>query len=195
LWSVAVLLGMANLMTLAVANENGVSPVVSGAKRSAALAREVLETYWGSRGFPVDPAWIANRLGIKVVEMTLPPHISGALIKKQDKDPVVLIEKTDSKNRKRFSCAHELGHYFDRLGSSDESYEYVDLRGPASRAGDRPQEVFANSFAAALLMPEGEVRRKVEEGCSLVYLAKYFGVSGEALSYRLSSLGLSALVR
>ena len=181
-------------MAVTFANEKVDPPWFSEAQRPDSCAKEVLEAYWGGRGFPVDPAWIADRLGIKVVEMSLPPQISGALIKQEGKDPVILIERSDSKNRKRFSCAHELGHYFDKIRSNDDRYEYVDLRGAESKTGSNPQEVFANSFAASLLMPEAEVIMRLQEGQSLVHLARYFGVSGEALNYRLSRLGLSATV-
>lgn len=180
-------------MTVISANAAEVPSAAVVAKNPAHLAKEVLDAYWGERGFPVDPAWIASRLGIKVVEMNLPKDVSGALVKRDGKDPIIAIEKSDSKNRRRFSCAHELGHYFGRLESSDEPYEYIDFRGPSAKTGRDPQEIFANSFAASLLMPESEVMRKINEGNSRISLAKYFGVSDEALSIRLSSLRLTTL--
>ncbi len=154
------------------------------------LANYVLESQWLGKGFPVDPAWIASSLGIKVVEMSLPPNVSGALIKKEGSDPAIILERSDSKNRKRFSCAHELGHYVRRLGTDSHSYKYIDLRGDLARAGTDPEEIFANNFAACLLMPEDEVRGKLRESNSRLELAQYFGVSDEALSIRLNKLKL-----
>ena len=158
-------------------------------------AEEVLSALWGQRGFPVDPAWISNALGVKVVSMTLPKDVSGALIKEPWKDPVITLETTDSKNRKRFSCAHELGHYIGRLKyqfGEEGQYEYVDFRGAMARQGTDPEEIYANKFAACLLMPEEEVRKRVAEGYSSIGLANYFGVSPEAMGYRLRNLRLSS---
>ena len=95
----------------------------------------------------------------------------------------------DSPNRQRFTCAHELGHFVRRAANPD-SYEWVDLRGPLAAAGQDPEEIYANSFAAALLMPEAEVRRLWKEGERELELAQYFDVSREAMQYRLMNLRL-----
>ncbi len=153
-------------------------------------ANELLESIWGERGFPVDPVWIAAQLGLDVIETDLPESVSGALIKDKEKDPVIVLSKSDSKNRKRFSCAHEIGHYADRLNQDGEQYEYVDLRGQQASAGTNPDEIFANQFAAALLMPEDEVKRLVKAGTATFLMAQHFGVSDDAIRYRLKNLGL-----
>lgn len=44
-----------------------------------------------------------------------------------------------------------------------EQYEYIDLRGDHSSTGQNADEVFANQFAANLLMPADEVRRLKHE--------------------------------
>lgn len=158
------------------------------------LAVEVLETLWSAAVFPVDPVAIASKLGIKVVEVDLPENVSGALIKERGKDPEIFIHVTDSRQRKRFSCAHELGHYFSRLKNLEGSgsYEYVDFRDTNSTTGRDPEEVFANGFAANLLMPEAEVRRKFKKASATaaIKLLTHFDVSESALTYRLRNLGL-----
>ncbi len=153
-------------------------------------ANELLESIWGERGFPVDPVWIAAQLGLDVIETDLPESVSGALIKDREKDPIIVLSKSDSKNRKRFSCAHEIGHYADRLNQDGEQYEYVDFRGQQASAGTNPDEVFANQFAAALLMPEDEVRRLAKAGTPTFLMAQRFGVSDDAIRFRLRNLGL-----
>lgn len=157
------------------------------AKKSAAL---LLESIWEDRGLPVDPVAIANKLGIDVVEMELPDDVSGALIKDKDKDPVIVLAQTDSRSRKRFSCAHELGHYAFRMANDGDQYEYVDLRGQSSAAGTDPEEIFANQFAASLLMPEDKVRCLIKEKIPNFLLAQRFGVSDDAIRFRLKNLGL-----
>ena len=157
-------------------------------------AREVLNAYWDGCGFPVDPVRLAQKMGIKVVEMSMPSNVSGAIFKAKGRDAVIAVEQSDSTNRKRFSCAHEIGHYVSRescaAGEGVGEYEYVDFRGALASKGTDTEEKFANSFAAALLMPKDEVTRLTREGASNFEMAKHFGVSQEALGYRLQSLGI-----
>lgn len=155
-----------------------------------ATAGRIRATLWGSRGFPVDPVWLANEMGLDVIEAQLPERVSGALIKEADKDPVILLCATDSRVRKRFTCAHELGHYAYRTDRNQDHYEYVDLRGDSAREGRHPEEVFANQFAAELLMPEETVRELHRQRYSPVLMAQHFGVSDDAIRFRLKNLRL-----
>ncbi len=154
-------------------------------------AQSLLDKVWVDKGFPVDPADIASSLGVVVYEANAPGSISGALIKEEGKDPIIVLSKTDSRNRKRFTCAHELGHYAKRSEENAATYKYVDLRSDLSSGGSDPDEIFANRFAAALLMPESAVREFVGRKMPVFLLAETFGVSAEAMSYRLKNLGLT----
>jgi Zn-dependent peptidase ImmA (M78 family) len=58
-------------------------------------------------------------------------------------------------------------------------------------AGTDEREIFANQFAANLLMPESEVRSRWQRTASPVTLAAAFRVSQDAMSFRLRNLGLS----
>ncbi len=150
-------------------------------------ARLLLEQFWKPGRFPVDPVYLAKQLGINVVKADLPEEVSGALLKERGKDPVIYLHSSDSDVRKRFTCAHELGHYYLRLG--EDTYESVDLRDKTlSAAGNNSDEVFANNFAASLLMPEDEVKKRAS--LSKLELVKFFGVSGEAMKWRLKNLGV-----
>lgn len=155
-------------------------------------ARRVLDSLWKGRPFPVDPVWIAGQFGIKVLETDLPEEVSGAIIKQKDEDPVIALSKSDSNNRKRFSCAHELGHYAFRMDAGQNEYEWVDLRGKTAGMGTKPEEIFANKFAASLLMPEEEVKRLSKEKTPPFLMAQYFGVSDDAMNIRLENLKIAA---
>ncbi|MGH7564044.1 MAG: ImmA/IrrE family metallo-endopeptidase [Gemmatimonadota bacterium] len=144
-------------------------------------------TTWGDR-IPVDPVRIALDLGFEVRRTTLPQNVSAALIKKRGHDPVIVIEDRDSDNRKRFSVAHELGHYI--LNAGDEEIERIDYRDTLASEGAERDEIYANKFAAELLMPEDEVKGMWESGDPPWLMAQKFGVSAEALRYRLINLGL-----
>jgi hypothetical protein len=152
-------------------------------------AESLLRSAWQGRGLPVDPIIIAHELGIDVVVSSLEPGISGKLSKMPGFDARITLNRDDSKNRIRFTCAHELGHYVSHSDEPD-SYHYVDRRDPLSATGQSAEERFANQFAASLLMPEGDVRQRWTEGSSESALAYQFGVSQEAMNFRLRNLGL-----
>jgi Zn-dependent peptidase ImmA (M78 family) len=154
-------------------------------------AERIRISVWGDT-FPVDPVLIARRLGVDVREAPLSSNVSGALVKRFGEDPTILLNAVDHPHRQRFTAAHELGHYVSHESDPDE-YEYVDLRDTVfSAAGTKPEEVFANAFAANLLMPAEEVRRLQKEGYTLTQMALYFGVSQDAMHFRLKNLGLAA---
>ena len=111
----------------------------------ASDAVRLLDSAWGD-SIPVDPVRIAIRLGIKVREATtLASSIPVALVKQAEEDPVILLNAGDSVNRKRFSCAHALGHF---MQEQDEEYCYIADRTIFSSHSD-----YADVFAGVLLMP------------------------------------------
>lgn len=163
--------------------------MVTDAENAANRLRELC---WQEGSFPVDPVTIAKRMGLKVLESPLPDDVSGALIKDAGKDPLILLDLDDSDNRKRFSCAHELGHYISRNQQSEEeeSYEYLDLRSALSSTGSDPEEVYANQFAAELLMPRSKVSALHKQKLPLFEMALRLGVSQSAIKFRLRNLQL-----
>lgn len=165
--------------------------MASEIKREAARdAARLLHETW-ARPIPVDPAMIARAAGLRVIEASLDGSTLGALIKQPGEDPIIMINEDDSPNRKRFTCAHELGH-FVRRGGDDDKYTRIDFRGPHSATGEDPEEVYANEFAACLLMPEDEVRRLHKDKLSELEMSIRFGVSREAMHFRLDNLELIA---
>jgi len=156
---------------------------------AATDAARILAATW-SGVLPVDPVRVARALGIDVLDAPLSPDVSAALVKEAGQDPSILLNSIDSLNRQRFSCTHEIGHFVRRRDGLDE-YEYVDYRNTFSSTGQDPEEVYANNFAACLLMPEDHVKRLHREGLSDVQMALRFDVSREAMEYRLKNLGLA----
>jgi Zn-dependent peptidase ImmA (M78 family) len=155
----------------------------------AAQAAERLLGDLDAGSVPVDPVRIARALGIQVVDAPLDDGISGALMKERDRDPRIVLNSRDSANRRRFTCAHELGHFVKRNDEPDE-YEYIDFRDGRSSTGTDHEERYANTFAASLLMPERDVRRLDGLCLGEVEMALRFGVSREAMHYRLKNLQL-----
>jgi Zn-dependent peptidase ImmA (M78 family) len=159
-------------------------------------ANALLQAAWhrgpDDQGFliPVDPFHIAERLGIEVLGAGLERDVSGMLVKEPAQDPIIYVNATDSENRQRFSCAHELGHFILRASSrSDDSYGYIDRRGPLASQGTNSAEIYANQFAAELLMPQENIRA-LARSLPDAALAVEFNVSIGAMKYRLENLGI-----
>lgn len=163
--------------------------MTSNIKHEAARdAAKLLKATWG-RGIPVDPVAIARTAGLRVLDAPLDSDTMGALIKQPGRDPTILLNESDSPNRRRFTCAHEIGHFVRRSEEADE-YSTIDLRNGLSETGKDPEEIYANEFAACLLMPEDDVRIMHATGLSDLEMAIRFRVSREAMQYRLKNLGL-----
>jgi Zn-dependent peptidase ImmA (M78 family) len=159
-------------------------------QEAARDAAKLLHESWGD-AIPVDPIAIARAAGILVLDAALDENTAGALVKEPLKDPKILLNEKDSPNRKRFTCAHELGHY-RRRAANEMEYTTVDLRGTLAATGTDPEEIYANEFAACLLMPETAVRTLLEEGLGDLELAIRFGVSREAVEFRLKNLFIAS---
>lgn len=153
--------------------------------KAAQDAAEVLDTHW-ALGFPVDPERIAEAIGMIVERRHLRDGTSGMLRVEQDASPEIYVDVNDVEQRQRFTIAHELGHYFERTTSGATDFNFIDRRGAEYDA----HEFYADEFAANLLMPEREVRARVEAGDRLTKLAQYFGVSLPAAKLRLRRLNL-----
>jgi Zn-dependent peptidase ImmA (M78 family) len=158
-------------------------------KTEAAMdADRLLKATWFS-GIPVDPVAIARRSGVNVVYAPLDEETLGAFLKRPNEVPTILINERDHENRKRFTCAHELGHYNRRKDVKGE-FHTIDLRSPLSSTGSDPEEIYANEFAASLLMPADDLKIFMQFGLSDEELAERFKVSREAMEYRIVNLFL-----
>lgn len=162
------------------------------------LAQETLDAYWDANTFPVDPVIIARKAGIEVYVAQLGKDVWGSLIGGSN-SATMYLDVDQPPTRKRFSAAHELGHYMTH--SADSAYfkdlpikpipvgkGYVDKRSVSGKGN--LFEVLANEFAGSLLMPEQEVQKCIEAGMSSMDLAVYFGVSVDAITYRRKILNI-----
>ena len=160
-------------------------------------AQEILKDHNLLR-FPVDPLKVAHALNIKVMNAKFSdPSISGVVSKRGD-EVSILLDYDDIPARKRFSIAHEIGHYVLHMEAADD-YEIVDNEDNFRTIthdfdnwdDDRRMEWEANIFAAALLMDEELVRKEWNLEKDIKILAWKFQVSESAMAVRLSSLNLT----
>lgn len=159
--------------------------------QAAIEARRVLYEYANAEP-PVDPFEVAAALGVEVVEERLDPDISGILQLRRSGRALIFLNRADGLRRKRFTCAHEIGHYVKRQEDGD-NLEHIDYRDEAASQGVDADERFANAFAASLLMPDYLVERQVALGEGEAEMADLFEVSEAALVNRLKGLGLYSL--
>lgn len=160
---------------------------------------------------PIDVEKVVSLLGIQVKEDSLleADDVIGKIeFLGEAEVPVVTINPIQNsyKPRRRFTLAHEIGHYCLHNAVSKRSFS--DSRKTMSRSAsywDR-YESEANSFAAQLLMPKNlivsEGKRVLNEymrinsatkmptALFIEQMSTVFGVSNKAMEYRLKNLGI-----
>jgi Zn-dependent peptidase ImmA (M78 family)/DNA-binding XRE family transcriptional regulator len=139
---------------------------------------------------PIDVYEVARGCGVQVLQWAFDESISGLLLD-FDGRAVIGVNKRHPLVRRRFTIAHELGHFVLHHG---ERF-HLDLTSSTSWHGDPPGydsnlERLANAFAAELLMPATWMVEHGQHGESAASLARRFRVSQEAMGFRLVNLGL-----
>jgi hypothetical protein len=127
----------------------------------AAHEAELLIKELGIDSLPIDPAAIAESLGIMVQPKTAPGGVSGVLVRLGNDFAIGYATHIDNEGFKRFSIAHEIGHY--RIpGHVDAVLAHGDIHeSSAGFVADDPYEREADHFAASLLMPDGLFSREL----------------------------------
>lgn len=135
---------------------------------------------------PVRVGALATALGLKVVLAALPLKISG-LIKPDDNGSFVIkVNRFESKERQRFTIAHEIAHFLihrDQINAG-----VVDSVLYRSKLSSRV-EAEANRLAADIIMPRDKIiELENETGITEpVQLAQRFAVSREAMEIRVGA--------
>lgn len=151
---------------------------------------------------PVDVEALAQKLGVTVVtDHDTTDDISGFFML-DGGQPIIGVNGQHPETRRRFTIAHELGHFV--LHRPSEGVAHVDkslhvkFRNADSSSGEYEEEVEANLFAAELLMPSEQIQKSMSEHTTfdvddrdnkIRSMAAEFNVSEQALLIRLSSLG------
>ncbi|MBQ5946306.1 ImmA/IrrE family metallo-endopeptidase [Massilia sp. ST3] len=175
-------------------------------------ARALFEHLEAEHGFqltaPVDLDAIAALVGVEVEEFVDLGNMSSVgKISLTENGPKIWINPLENSYtpRRRFTLAHELGHYCLHLSESRKSF--VDTKTTMNRTESYwdVYESEANNFAAELLMPKQLI---ISEGNKIIssykeehgddvstsvftdLLAKRLGASNKAMEFRLSNLGI-----
>lgn len=147
-------------------------------------AKNTLDRHWDG-ALPVDVVRIARDLGASVFTAQLGDDTFG-MLQSDSAGSNIYIDVDQPLVRKRFTCAHEVGHLVSH--ADEPGAQFVDKRSDAGRG--TASEIYANEFAGSLLMPEPRVRELRDAGFSPIDMAARFGVSLQAMTYRMKVLGI-----
>lgn len=135
---------------------------------------------------PVDLIQILSAHGIGYEEVEDFPDTVDALIVEDGSKVYAAVNANQHLHRRRFSLAHELGHYFmHRHGMPEEA---ITIDNPPSddigTATKSPAEIEADLFAGELLVPLEMLKPYVQKG--IPELSKLFLVSEQVISIAIS---------
>lgn len=122
--------------------------------------------------------------------------LAGVFFFNEEKGPCIVVNIDQNPGRTNFSAAHEYGHL---LRDQDLFPSHLTrLENKKMNDENTLHEIRANAFAAAFLMPEEGVNKFFEEAGmnkgdkvtpeDVIYSQKHFGVSYQAMLYRLQNL-------
>jgi len=162
------------------------------------FARKILRRYSISSGAtPIEK--IIKDYDIEILFLPLSESVSGAMKRKNKKGkPVIVVNSEEtSEERKRFTMAHEFGHYImHSLLPQRIDRHKIYFRDTNSSTGEDIKEIQANQFAAEILMPINSLKKDYYENSSLIIgdnpsklikkLAKKYKVSEHAMSIRIA---------
>jgi Zn-dependent peptidase ImmA (M78 family) len=148
------------------------------------------------RKAPIPVEKLAALLDATIVLQPFSGETSGVVYRNNDGTALIGVNSSHSIQRQRFTIAHEIGHlllHADENMHVDKNFPIGLRNGISSKAVDE-NEIEANQFAAALLMPADLIAEDVKPliGMDVLFairkLAKKYRVSQEAMSVRLSGL-------
>jgi Zn-dependent peptidase ImmA (M78 family) len=161
---------------------------------------ESLLTECGALRAPVPLDTVIHHLALTAQARQL-AETSGVLVVENGRG-MIGYNVNHSRVRQRFTIAHEIGHFVMHASDNQQQRLFVDRstmfrRNENSSTGDDHQEVEANRFAAALLMPEKLIREEIassrfdlDDEEDVGNMAKHFNVSAAAMTFRLKNLNL-----
>lgn len=146
---------------------------------------------------PVPVLTIVKSFGIIVRFGPLPDDLSGFLVHENERT-IIGVNSRQAKPRQTFTLAHELGHFVLHPSANFVDRKLIFFRDSRSAEAIDIKEMQANEFAADFLMPERFIHSylkdrtvDLEDDEFLANLANRFGVSSQALTFRLLNLNLA----
>lgn len=140
------------------------------------LLRPTLDQLWNT--IPVPVFDLAEHYSIRIHRRFLPDRVA-AILHRLDDDWYLYLNATHSRERQRFTVAHELSHVISyRNGHSFSTPNFC--------VADR--EHYTDSRAAEILMPAWKVRWLISKNVPLSEMAEKFAVSQQAMRIRIGEV-------
>ena len=165
----------------------------------AGQASEKVLKHFNNDEIPVPIVSFAQKFGFKVFQQPMEDKMGGCIVvdpswkKRFGTDKLIVVNSTHNSGHKRFTIAHELGHYLFDFENKQKPYYNAYFADDS----DTDVERRVNQFAANLLMPENEFRREYNHlkevagyNRTIAELADFFGVSLKAVELRVEELDL-----
>ncbi|MDN3582095.1 ImmA/IrrE family metallo-endopeptidase [Mucilaginibacter flavus] len=162
---------------------------------------EAIISRYNIASLPVKIEDIAKKTGVRVTPYAFDDDISGVLVIEKG-EGTIGYNQSESRVRRRFTIAHEYGHYCLHREKSavfmDKGFHAM-FRSKQSGITEDTQllEKEANTFAAFILMPDILLKREIDKidfdlgsEDDIKNLAKIFDVSSQAMYYRILNSGL-----
>ncbi|WP_309896663.1 XRE family transcriptional regulator [Archangium sp.] len=131
--------------------------------------------------------------GLRVFHLPLPSEVAAIFLWSDVLGACVALNRLHPRERRRWSLAHELGHFLRDREAGDVMPARLESRLD-------PSEVFSETLAAEFLMPATGVRRRFTEhlrdkgvhfsAADLIAIARFYAVSFQAMTLRLEELQL-----
>ena len=169
-----------------------------GRRESDPRAEDVLTRFharfgggMGDGAVPVDDV-AADLLGLFVV-VADDIGVSGLLVPHTRYVYLNGAEARESEGRRRFTLAHEIGHWVCQCDEGRAAAPEPIMCRPSDLSAkvDTALEREANNFAASLLMPERAVHDAAARGMDVDAAAELFCVSDIAMEWRYFNLGIT----
>jgi len=148
------------------------------------VTKELIEKYNYQPPIPVED--LITKLGLTIREVCTELDIDAKL--DANKMRITINRLQTNPFRRRFSLAHELGHFV--LNHHIKPWEYED-----PETGKSFVEPEADEFAGSLLMPQHLLTEQIKKCVSLKDIQTKFQVSNQALWVRLEIYRLTRLLR
>ena len=126
----------------------------------------IIDELWRGEPYPVEPERIAKRVGMHVIEATLPGQVRTVLMREAGRQGVIFVERALTTEQQRVVCARAIGQEIIFMRGRETEYEFNEVNFPNLESAD--------IFAAKLLMPAIEWSK--EQPVDEVAAAAHFGV-------------------
>lgn len=154
--------------------------------------KEILDNYLSE--YPVKLGNLARELGVGGIKISsMPTGVSGQ-IRNENGHYIIRVNRNETRERQRFTIAHELAHYLLHRHVIDGSPDGI-TDNVLYRSGEPERiEYEANRLAADLVMPMALIDKRLKEDfrgvvteATIESLAASFEVSKAAMEIRLST--------